>query len=730
MPSLELPPELVLLVVLPPLIYSASVAMSWREFKYNLRPIMLLSVGCVIFTAFAVAAATHYLIGLPWSIGFLLGAIVAPPDVVAPLAIARKLGLPRRILVVLEGEGLANDATALILYRFAVVAISTGAFSLPEAAGTFAAIVVGEVLFGAAVGWLSLRMRHRARDPQVEITLSLITPYVAYWVPEHLGGSGVISTVACGLYMSWNGPLSISSATRLQGIFFWDLVIYLIEGLLFLLTGFQMRSLFEKSKAFSLDDILLATALVTIMVIVARFACGVPAIYLPRLSKRLRERDPSPPWQWAFVIAFTGVRGAVSLAAALALPFALPNGEGFPYRDLILFVSFGVIFITLVGFGLGLPLVVRWLGLAQTARAEHVAEHESEITARREALDAALKSLDAITDDRELSDEVVKLLLARLDISCVTRDICDRPVFLLRRDVSRTSDKAGRHAVATHQDVGQVFCFTRHAGAGTHGVAGLTRKMRRRLALLQRARRIHHQFAEMHDAEIGRAEMLACAVGDRALAVLHRGVLLGDALDPGVAFCLLQLAVDQIVVGLVAQGHIIFVDLGDHAVATVITFPLGLAQRTLRIPGIGVDPATGIGDGYETLAENILARHRTRRIGMHRHQELGDAPVDVVAAGEPAARDRQPGVMRIDPYHRTRVLGEPAHVIGAHARERIDEVLLDIEDFVLFFLEAEMGEGEMRGVDRAFQRLHPVAVLPFLRDVAVRSRHQRHFQVR
>ena len=252
MPSLELPPELVLLVVLPPLIYSASVAMSWREFKSNLRPIILLAVGCVIFTAFAVAAATHYLIGLPWNVGFLLGAIVAPPDVVAPLAIARKLGLPRRILVVLEGEGLANDATALILYRFAVVAISTGTFSLPKASGTFVAIVAGEMLFGAAVGWLSLRVRHRARDPQVEITLSLITPYVAYWVPEHFGGSGVIATVACGLYMSWNGPLLISSATRLQGIFFWDLVIYLIEGLLFLLTGFQMRSLFEKSKAFPL----------------------------------------------------------------------------------------------------------------------------------------------------------------------------------------------------------------------------------------------------------------------------------------------------------------------------------------------------------------------------------------------------------------------------------------------------------------------------------------------
>src|ERR1700719_4522683 len=157
MPPLELPPELVLVVVLPPLMYSASVATSWREFKYNLRPIILLAVGCVIFTAFAVAAATHYLIGLPWSIGFLLGAIVAPPDAVAPLAIARKLGLPRRILVVLEGEGLAHDATALILYRFAVVAISTGLFSFPKAAGSFVAIVACEVVYGAAVGWLSLR---------------------------------------------------------------------------------------------------------------------------------------------------------------------------------------------------------------------------------------------------------------------------------------------------------------------------------------------------------------------------------------------------------------------------------------------------------------------------------------------------------------------------------------------------------------------------------------------
>src|SRR5437773_3783314 len=327
MPTVELPPELVLLVFLPPLIYSASVAMSWREFKHNLRPIILLSVGCVIFTAFAVAAATHYLIGLPWNVGFLLGAIVAPPDVVAPLAIARRLGIPRRLLLILEGEGLANDATALILYRFAVVAISTGMFSPMQAAGTFAAMVVGEIIWGIGVGWLSLHLRRLAGEPRVEIVLSLMTPYLAYWVPDHLGGSGVLATVATGLYVSWNGPLLIPSATRLQGIFFWDLIIYVIEGFVFLLTGLQARTLFEHVERFALRDIAVATLLTTAIVIAARFVWVFPATYLPRwLSSSLRKRDPSPPWQQVFVLAYTGVRGVVSLAAALAIPLLLADG--------------------------------------------------------------------------------------------------------------------------------------------------------------------------------------------------------------------------------------------------------------------------------------------------------------------------------------------------------------------------------------------------------------------
>ncbi len=240
LPTLQLAPDLVLVLVLPPLVYSSAVAMSWREFRFNLRPIALLAIGCVVFTTIAVAAATHWLLGFPWAVGFVLGAIVSPPDAVAPLSVARRMQIPRRLMIVLEGEGLANDATALVLYRFAVVAVSLGTFSFPQAAGSLVAILVGEIIWGIGVGWLMLRLRRWVRDPKVEIMLSLLTPYAAYWPPEQLGGSGVLATVAAGLYISWNGLRLISAATRLQGVFFWDFLVYLIEGLVFLITGLQI----------------------------------------------------------------------------------------------------------------------------------------------------------------------------------------------------------------------------------------------------------------------------------------------------------------------------------------------------------------------------------------------------------------------------------------------------------------------------------------------------------
>ena len=293
LPAIELAPQLVLLLILPPIIYMSAVAMSWREFRFNLRPIVLLAFGSVIFTTVAIAAAFHWLLGFPWAVGFVLGAIVSPPDAVAPLSIARRMQLPRRILVILEGEGLVNDATALILYRFAVGVVSYGVFSFSQAAGLFAAIVVGEILWGIGVGWMMLRLRRWVADPRIEIALSVLTPFLAYWPPEHLGGSGVLATVTTGLYVSWNGPRLISAATRLQGIFFWDFILYLVEGLVFLITGLQARTLVERIGEYSIGELTMSAILVTVVVIAARFIWVYPATYIPRwISPALAPPGP------------------------------------------------------------------------------------------------------------------------------------------------------------------------------------------------------------------------------------------------------------------------------------------------------------------------------------------------------------------------------------------------------------------------------------------------------
>src|ERR1700690_4258367 len=305
LPRIEMAPEFVLLLVLPPIIYSSAVAMSWREFHFNLRPISLLAIGCVTFTMIGVATAPHWLLGFAWPVGFTLGAIVSPPDPVAPLAIARRMQLPRRLLLILEGEGLANDASALILYRFAVAAVSIGAFSFSQAAGMFAAIIGGEILWGIGVGWLMLRVRRWVHDTLIELMLPVLTPFLPYLPPQHLGGSGVLATVTTGLYISWNGLRLISAATRLQGIFFWDFMIYLTEGFVFLITGLQARTLIAGMRGDSLADLAGSAAVVCAVIILARFIWMFPATYLPRwLIPAVARDDPSPPWQWPFILAF------------------------------------------------------------------------------------------------------------------------------------------------------------------------------------------------------------------------------------------------------------------------------------------------------------------------------------------------------------------------------------------------------------------------------------------
>jgi len=414
LPRVELAPELVLLLILPPLVYSAGVAMSWREFRYNIRSISLLAVGGVAFTTVAVAAVVHFLLGWDWAVGFVLGAIISPPDEVAPMAIARRLGLPRRTMVVLEGEGLANDATALILYKFAVVAVSTGMFSLGSAFLVFLAIIGGEIVFGVAVGYVSLRLRKWAADPRIEILLSLLTPFAAYWPPAYLGGSGVLAACVCGLYVSWNGPLLIPAATRLQGIFFWGLLIYVLEGALFLLTGLEARPLLERIVQVSGAELAVAAVVTIVAVVAARFLWIFPAIYLPRwLVPSLRRNDPYPIWQRPFILSFTGVRGIVSLAAALALPLMTASGEPFPQRDVILLLTFWVILVTLVGQGLLLPAVIGWLGLPKIAEAEQIEERKAELAARRAAINAVVQALDKLATERSLPEALVNGIRAR-----------------------------------------------------------------------------------------------------------------------------------------------------------------------------------------------------------------------------------------------------------------------------------------------------------------------------
>jgi monovalent cation/hydrogen antiporter len=397
MPRIALEPDLVLRLLLPPLLYRAGVNMSWRGFRANLRPILLLAVGLVIFTAIAVAEVSHYLLGLPLAVGFVLGAVVSPPDAVAPMAIARRFVLPSRVLNILEGEGLVNDATALILFSFAIAAVTQGGhFSLAQAGGEFLAIVIGEIAWGLLIGWGGLNLRRWARDPRVEMVFALLMPFTAFWIPESLGGSGVLATVTCGLFVSWNGPRYISPATRLQGYFVWDLVVYLVESIVFLVTGLEARVVADTLDLTQWEHLAAACAAVCAVIIAVRFVWVYLATYLPHwVLPRLARNYPAPPGKNVFLIAYTGIRGVVSLAAALSIPIAA-NGVAFPDRGLVLLATFAVILVTLVGQGLTLPFVISRLGIAEFGRKEADLDKRREISARLASIDAALARLDKL----------------------------------------------------------------------------------------------------------------------------------------------------------------------------------------------------------------------------------------------------------------------------------------------------------------------------------------------
>ena len=404
LPAVKIDPELVLLLFLPPLLYAAAWFTSWRDFAANSRPITLLAVGLVVVTTTAVAWIAHAVIpGMTWPVAFVLGAIVSPPDAVAATAVTQRLKVPRRIVTILEGESLVNDATGLVAYRFALVAVATGSFSFTHAAGRFAVVAAGGVLVGLAVGWLVAQIHRRMEDFQLETVITLLTPYAAYIPAEHLGVSGVLATVAAGGYLGWRNPQLLSALTRFRGRGVWSVLLLLFNGLVFILIGLQLASIRALTTGIAWPSLIAYSAAVSGVAIAARLIYVPIGTYLPRLlSRRIRERDPNPPWQAVALIGWTGMRGIVSLALALALPLVLPNGNPFPQRAVVVVVSFAVILATLVLQGLTLPAIIKALKLKDDG-----ADLREEREALLHASEAAVKRLTEIDDTSIINPQLM-----------------------------------------------------------------------------------------------------------------------------------------------------------------------------------------------------------------------------------------------------------------------------------------------------------------------------------
>jgi monovalent cation/hydrogen antiporter len=406
-PTIRLPPDAVLFGVLPPLLYSAAFFTSLRDLRANRRPIALLSIGLVLATTVAVAVVAHEMVdGMGWAPAFALGAIVAPTDPLAATSIAERLGLPHRLVAIIEGEGLVNDGSALVLYRVAVVAAVSGSISPLYMSASFVWSIVGGVGIGLALGWVIRQARRRLDNPPVEITIALMTGYFTFIPASLLGASGVLAVVTAGVYVGWHTPELTTLQTRLQGDAFWEILTFLLNGLLFILVGLSLPAVLDGLGGHLTATLLFQAAAIVATVVVARFVWVFPATYLPRLaSERIRRADPYPPWQAPALISWAGMRGAVSLAAALALPLTTDAGQSFPHRDLIIFLTFAVILGTLVIQGLSMPLVIRLLGLED----DRIAERE-QTKARIHAAEAALARIDELADQDWVRNETADRL--------------------------------------------------------------------------------------------------------------------------------------------------------------------------------------------------------------------------------------------------------------------------------------------------------------------------------
>jgi monovalent cation/hydrogen antiporter len=395
MPVLQLDPDMVFLIFLPPILWSAAYFTSLRDFRANLRSISFLAVGLVAATTAAVAAAARWIIpGMGWPEALALGAIVSPPDAVAATAIGRRLNIPHRVVVILEGESLVNDASALVLYRAAVAAAVTGTFSVTDGLKLFVLASVGGVLVGLAVAEVARRALALTEDTFTEVLVTLLAPYISWIIAERLHVSAVLACVAGGLYLRQHLSEAIAPVTRLQARAVWEVFVFLLNGVLFILIGLQLASLRPAVGPGEFKPLVVQAAVISAVAIAVRMIWVPIAIGLPRLIAVALHRNSPPEWPRVFLMGWIGMRGIVSLAAALALPLATASGAPFPFREDIILLTFSVIIVTLVLQGLTLAPLLRRLGLRDDS-----ALADEELRARDAAVEAALARLEQLAGE-------------------------------------------------------------------------------------------------------------------------------------------------------------------------------------------------------------------------------------------------------------------------------------------------------------------------------------------
>jgi Na+/H+ antiporter len=411
--AIELNPEVVFLIFLPPILFAAAWTTSWSDFKAAKRPITLLAIGCVIFTTCAVAVVAHMFIPqLAWAEAFVLGAIISPPDAVAAAASTKGLSLPKRVTTILEGESLVNDATGLIAYRYAVAAVVTGAFSLWEASYQFVIVAVGGIVLGLVMGYLFKWIHKITPDnPTTDTTLTFLAAYFVYLLAEGFHLSGVLAVVVSGLFLGWNSSEIFTQQTRLQAYGTWSTVVFILNGIVFILIGLQLPVILNSIRGVDFITLLTYGVIVSSAVIIGRLIWVYPGTYVPRwLSKKIREKETRPSMGLTTVVAWSGMRGVVSLAAALALPLGTEGSKPFPNRDLIIFLTFCVIFSTLIIQGLTLRPLIRFLKITTDN-----SELENEIKARMQIASSVIEHIEE-NYSLSLSDEVLNQIKTKYEI--------------------------------------------------------------------------------------------------------------------------------------------------------------------------------------------------------------------------------------------------------------------------------------------------------------------------